>query len=419
MKKKMLLSLVAAAATAMVLSSCSTAETGSDAGGGGAAITFAYWGNNQENATIKAMIADFEKANPDIKVQGNWIQSDYEQKLQTEIAGGQPPTVSEISNTSLAGFAKSYQPVDVTPSDYYSANIPGSMKIDGKYYAVPFVAKTKVTAINAKLFAAAGIPLPSTSTPMTPDEYIATAKKLTTGSGSTKQFGSAPLWYNGWLNVHGNTFFSADGTRCTVGDPSAVTAANEVIEAQSDDGFTPTLLDAQGQDMFDWLSIGRIGMQIDFGPWNIAQLLALKNASDFRIVPDPGNGEPIEIDGLGISTSADKATTAAAKKFADFMSTDKGAQERLTTKASSLGVPVVQSAVDSFEATAPDLDLKAFVTAVSQSKVPASVKQYNQAQTDFWNNLSAQTAIGSGKQDPATVLPKLQKACQATLSSGD
>lgn len=417
MNKKILLSVAAAATLTVALSSCSTAESGAGADGK-TTITFAHWGNNQENATLKAMVAQFEKANPDITVTSTWIQSDYEQKLQTQIAGGQPPTVSEISNTSLAGFANSYQSVDVTPGAYYAANISDSMKIDGKYYAVPFVAKTKVTAVNTKLFEAAGVTLPSETAPMTTEQYIDIAKQLTKGSGQSKQFGSAPLWYQGWLTANGGNFFNTAGTKCTVDTPAAINAANQVITGQAADGFTPTLLDAQGQDMFDWLSIGRLAMQPDFGPWNISQLTALKNAADYRIIPDPGNGEPIEIDGLGISKSANAAETAAAKKFATFMSTDKGAQERLTTKASSLGVPVVQAAVAGFEATAPDLNLKAFVDGVDQSKITTSVKQYNQLQTDFNNALSDQSAIGSGKQDPADVLPKLQKACQASLDAG-
>ena len=57
---------------------------------------------------IRDMTADFEKANPGTKVTTNWIQSDYEQKLQTSIAAGTQSTVMEISNTSLAGFAPSF-----------------------------------------------------------------------------------------------------------------------------------------------------------------------------------------------------------------------------------------------------------------------------------------------------------------------
>jgi len=58
--------------------------------------------------TIAAMIAAFQKANPTVKVQDNWIQSDYQQKLTTSIAGGQAPDVAQTSNTMLADLQSAF-----------------------------------------------------------------------------------------------------------------------------------------------------------------------------------------------------------------------------------------------------------------------------------------------------------------------
>ncbi|WP_157887438.1 extracellular solute-binding protein [Frondihabitans sp. PAMC 28766] len=363
------------------------------------------------------MVADFETSHPDIKVSANWIQNDYEQQLQTTIAGGTAPTVSQISNTSLASFASTYQPVNLTPSTYSSPNIAASAKFDGKYYETPFTAKAKVMVINKKLFEKNGVPLPSATTPLTPDQFAADAKKLTSGSGKTKIYGSSPLWYLGWLTAEGGSEYNEAGTKCTFDSDAAVRAARLVGDSQAEDGFAPTLLDAQGQDMFGWLSIGRIAMYPDFGPWNIAQLTALKNSSDFEIVPVPGKGEPMEIDGLGISKTASASQTAAAKTFVKFMSTNKAAQSLLTTSKASLGQPVVDSARDSFLASAPSMNLQAFLSGVDQSTVPASVKQATVIESKFTTDLASRTAVGSGKEDPAKVLPELNSDCQSALSS--
>lgn len=416
MNKKSLLAFASAATLALALSSCSAAESGGKEGDP-VTITFAHWGNNQESKTLQSMIADFEKENPKIKVQENWIQSDYTKQLQTQLAGGKPPTVAQISNTDLAAFANAFNEVKVDSGAYYSPNIPNAMKIQDKYYATPFVTKTKVMAINTKLWKDAGLNIPSDAKPMSVDEFIAAAKKLTTGSGASKVYGSAPLWFGGWLTVNGGNNYNADGTKCTLDSPAAVTAANQVIEAQSPTGYTPTLLDAQGQDMFDWLSINRLAAQPDFGPWNIAQLVALKNASDFALVPNPGKGEPQEVDGLAITKNANQAETDAATKFTTYMSTNLTAQQRLTTKDSSLGVPVIQSALASFEQAAPNHNLKAFVDAVDQQAITASVKANTQITTEWQNGLTDRTAIGSGNQSPASVLPDLNKQCQATLDA--
>jgi multiple sugar transport system substrate-binding protein len=403
-----------AALLALGLSACSESSSGTGTGSS-TSITFAFWGSNAEAATLKSMVAAFEQAHPAVKVETQWIQSDYEQKLQTTIAGGQAPTVAEISNTSLAGFARAFRPVPVDPSVYMSPNTARSMQVSGKYRAVPFVVKSKVMAVNTKVFADAGVQPPSTTAALSTTEYAALAQKVTSTKAGHKIYGSAPLWYNGWLSAMGGSVYNADGSRCTLDSPVAAAAANAVIAAQQPNGYAPTPLDAQGQDMFDWLSIGRLGMQPDFGPWDISKLTALSNPA-ITLAPDPGNGEPLEFDGLGISASASDRQTAAAQSFADFMSKDPAAQDLLTTAQSSLGVPIIAGSVNAFLKAAPSVNLKAFLDAVNQSVVPPSVAKDPQIQTQFGQTMTSGTALGSGKQDPATVLAEFNKTCQSLLS---
>ena len=166
-------------------------------------ITFSFWGTNSEAASLKAIAAAFEKANPGTKVTTNWIQSDYEQKIQTSIAAGTQSTVMEISNTSLAGFAPSFAEQQVDAGKFIQPNISESLKFDGKYYAMPFTAKPKVMAINVDAFKAAGLPLPSATTPLTLDEFRTIAAKLSHGEGKARVYGSSNLWFKGWLTAAG------------------------------------------------------------------------------------------------------------------------------------------------------------------------------------------------------------------------
>jgi len=415
MKKTRTITALAVAGLTFAPAGCSS-SSGSGSAGGTATIKFAHWGNNQEAKTIAAMIAAFQKANPTVKVQDNWIQSDYQQKLTTSIAGGQAPDVAQTSNTMLADLQSAFQPVKVTTSDYYTANIPNGLKVGDQYYGVPFVIKPKVMAVNLALFKKAGVQPPALDRPMTVDQFVAAAKKLTSGSGKNEVYGSAPLWFNGWLVAQGGDFFSADGQTCTLDTPPALAAAKLMIEAQAPSGFAPTLLAAQGQDMFYWLSVGRLAMQPDFGPWDIAKLVGLKNAS-YQIVPVPGNGSQLEVNGISISKTVKGSKLSAAQKFAAFMSTDDRAQSLLTTASSSLGVPVTSAGLKSFEAAAPNLNLKAFVTAAGQSRLGASVKNYGQITGNIDTALNSRTAIGSGSQDPEAVLSDLQKKCPAGLTT--
>jgi multiple sugar transport system substrate-binding protein len=403
-----------AAGSLLSLAACSSgdAETSSSSSN----ISFAFWGDNAEAATIKSMISAFEKANPSIQVQPNWIQSDYEQKLQTSIAGGAAPTVAVISNTALPTFASAFKPVTVDTSVYYSPAVAKAGDVGGTNYAVPFVAKSKVMAIDRTSFQKAGLPVPSGSKPMSTQDFVTDAGKMTSGTGSGKIYGSAPLWYDGWLMADGGSYYSADGKQCTMGNAAGVRAAETVVNSVATNGFAPTSIAIQGQDMMQWLSQGKVGALPDFGPWNISKIAAL-DTSRFTIVPMPGLGEPMEVDSLGISKSANAAQTTAAQKFTTFMSSNPAAQNLMASKTSALGVPVVKSSLGAFKSVAPKVNLQAFVDAVTNAVTVPYVKNKVQIESTFSTALDSRTAIGTGHEDPAKVLPQLQAKCQSMLDA--
>lgn len=403
-----------AAGSLVSLAACSSGngETGSNS----SAISFAFWGDNAEAATIKSMISAFEKANPSIQVQPNWIQSDYEQKLQTSIAGGAAPTVAVISNTALPTFASAFKPVTVDTSVYYSPAVAKAGDVGGTNYAVPFVAKSKVMAIDRTSFQKAGLPVPSGSKPMSTQDFVTDAGKMTSGTGSGKIYGSAPLWYDGWLMADGGSYYSADGKQCTMGNAAGVRAAETVVNSVATNGFAPTSIAIQGQDMMQWLSQGKVGALPDFGPWNISKIAAL-DTSRFTIVPMPGLGEPMEVDSLGISKSANAAQTTAAQKFTTFMSSNPAAQNLMASKTSALGVPVVKSSLGAFKSVAPKVNLQAFVDAVTNAVTVPYVKNKVQIESTFSTALDSRTAIGTGHEGPAKVLPQLQAKCQSMLDA--
>jgi multiple sugar transport system substrate-binding protein len=412
MSRKRIISVVGAGIAAL-LAGCSAPAGYSVSHGDGVTITFDHWGVNTEAATFTSMVKLFEKQNPKIKIQDNWIQSDYEQRLTASVAGGQAPDVAQISNTYLSDFQHVLKPMSVKPSDYFTSNISRGMELNGTYYGVPFVVKPNVLAVNEDLFEKNHVAVPSSTTPMSVNSFAQTAEKLTSGSGKKKVYGSAPLWYNEFLKAEGGDFFTPQGT-CTLATPAAIAAAKLMIKAQSSGGFAPTLLDSQGQDMFYWLSVGRLAMQPQFGPWDVSKLVGLKSSA-FQLVPVPGEGSQLEVDGLSVFKSTDPTHAAAAEKFIRFMSTNTQAQSLLTTKQASMGVPVTPAALKGFYATAPHLNLKAFVVAAGQSKLGASVKSYGDITGNIGSALSSRTAMGSGHENPAKVLSDLQSRCPTGL----
>ncbi|MGW6283207.1 extracellular solute-binding protein [Kribbella sp. NPDC055071] len=408
--------LLPAAAALLLAAGCATGnQPASNTDSGSADISFSFWGTNSEAASLKAIAAAFEKANPGTKVTTNWIQADYEQKLQTSIAAGTQSTVMEISNTSLAGFAPTFAEQTVDPGKYVQPNISSALQFQGKYYAMPFAAKPKVMAINVDAFKAAGVPLPSATTPMTLDEFKTVAAKLSHGDGKARVYGSSNLWYRGWLTAAGGGYYNADGTACTFGDDTGVKTAQYVVDLQKD-RTAPTSTDIQGQDQAQWFAAGRLATFSDFGPWTVADFAKISKPN-WTLVPVPGKGFPMEVDGLGISKKATGKQLDTAKKFVEFASTQQVAQDQLIQGNTALGVPIIAASSATLEKVLPaDRNLAAFTTALKSGIVGVSVAKEAQVSGDAEKGMTSYTPLGTGKDDVAKILPQLADKCTQALT---
>ncbi|MEV0288073.1 MULTISPECIES: extracellular solute-binding protein [unclassified Kribbella] len=407
--------LIPATAAVLLAAGCATSNPPAASDSGDSAdISFSFWGTNSEAASLKAIAAAFEKANPGTTVTTNWIQSDYEQKLQTSIAAGTQSTVMEISNTSLAGFAPSFAEQQVDAGKFVQPNISESLKYDGKYYAMPFTAKPKVMAINVDAFKAAGIPLPSATTPLTLEEYRDVAAKLSHGEGKSRVYGASNLWFKGWLTAAGGGFYNAEATACTFGDAQGVQTAQYVVDMQKD-RYAPTSLDVQGQDQAQWFAAGRLGTFSDFGPWTVADFAKISKPN-WTLVPVPGKGFPMEVGGLAISKTASGKQLETAKKFVEFASSNPDAQNQLIQGNTALGVPIIAESTGTLEKVLPaERNLAAFTTAMKTGQVSPSVPREAQIAGDADKGITSYTPLGSGKDDVAKILPGLNDKCTAAL----
>jgi multiple sugar transport system substrate-binding protein len=144
-----------------------------------------------------AIVDEFEKQNPDIKVKVVDIpSSDYDTKLPVMLSSGDDSDVVIIKSMPLyTGMIEKGQ-IDSLDEYIQKDNvemkpylgIDESMKYDGKLYAMPFRNDYYVLYYNKDIFDAAGIAYPDND--MTWDEYRELAKKLTSGEGNDKIYGA-------------------------------------------------------------------------------------------------------------------------------------------------------------------------------------------------------------------------------------
>src|SRR5690606_5632651 len=197
MKKSNLLLMALILVLSMALSACgNNAESGGNAASDNGnkakskvTINLVAFAQPHEQEMYTALIKKYEEKYSHVKV--NYVTTppaDYNTKLQAMIAGGQTPDVFYASPENVSFMVDTDQLLDLTPfiekTDLFNvSNIweKGISKYtrDGKTYALPKDVGPFAYAYNKTLFEKACLQTPDPKKPLSWDEYIALAKKLT------------------------------------------------------------------------------------------------------------------------------------------------------------------------------------------------------------------------------------------------
>ncbi|MGW5239340.1 ABC transporter substrate-binding protein [Monashia sp. NPDC004114] len=194
---------VVAVAGALALAACSGRSSGGSESGGGA-TTINWWmvtQNDTATAKLKQTISDFEKKNPDIKVNVTYKAVDpLKDALRTSAGTSAGPDLYYMwAGPGLGGeFVKNNVSLDLTTyyqqygwKDRFTPATLTNYSQYGGYHGVPWTQRGEVVYYNKALFQKAGI----TDPPTTFDEMLADAQKL-------KAAGITPITFGGKDNWH-------------------------------------------------------------------------------------------------------------------------------------------------------------------------------------------------------------------------
>jgi multiple sugar transport system substrate-binding protein len=172
------------------------------------------WFNRYTTATtqevIPLMIAEFEKQNPDIKVNyenpGNG--DGYIESLLARVAGGNPPDIATLYEPPVEFAARdSLVAIDdfmaaattAQPDAFFAAPLK-SCQWQGKTYGLPSSAGAAALYFNTAQFQAKGISTDRATFPKTMDELKALSREFTTTKdGAIETAGFVPFG-NSWMN---------------------------------------------------------------------------------------------------------------------------------------------------------------------------------------------------------------------------
>ncbi len=136
-------------------------------GKGSKKVTLSYWGVLEDQAVMQPVISDFEKENPDIKVE--YTKQDinsYQEKLTTRISQGTGPDIFSFQNNWYPKMSQFLTPLpsDVISKDTFNKSFYPVVKTDliknGGIYGIPLSIDTLSLFINTELFKQAGLSVP-------------------------------------------------------------------------------------------------------------------------------------------------------------------------------------------------------------------------------------------------------------------
>ncbi|HHT91147.1 MAG: sugar ABC transporter substrate-binding protein [Bacillota bacterium] len=241
-------------------------------------LKFACW-DYELNGYDKTLIEEFEKANPDIKVEVyDMPASEYPDKMLIVLAGGEDIDVFYAKDPTMYGglvLRKQIMPLDelIARDGVDLAGYGGNLenvKIDDTIYGLPYRGDFWILFYNKDLFDSFGVPYPTND--MTWEEFEETAKLLTSGEGASKTYGT-------YIHTWASTYFMyglqkhmgdlVEGPYEMLKDGLEMARRIQLVDKSAADYATNRAMGAHYRGLFEQGNIGMLYM----GTWYMQALL--------------------------------------------------------------------------------------------------------------------------------------------------
>jgi multiple sugar transport system substrate-binding protein len=368
---------------------------------------------------LDQMIAAFEAQNPGIKVKVETAPFDqYFTKLQTLIAGGDPPDAFELNYENFVSYASKEALLDLTTlaaadpafAERFYPRAYEAFSRDGKQYGLPESFSNVVLFYNKDLFDAAGVAYPTAD--WTWKEEIEAAQKLTNADeGIWGMYSPVQFWeFYKTAAQNGCGVFGADGTTVTINEPGCVEALQFMVDAINKEKVAPTDADMAGVSDGDLFKQGKIAM-LTTGIWMFSGFADAPFTWDITL--EPGNTQKAHhffANAVAISSKTDHQQEAW--QWAQFFtSSPEAAKIRV---AASWELPALndEALFADWLAITPPESREVVFEALDTLVTPPVIEQQSQMQ-DKVNELLAEAK--SGAITPQEALDQAKTAIEALM----
>ncbi|WP_042419870.1 extracellular solute-binding protein [Streptacidiphilus anmyonensis] len=411
-------------ATAIAVSASACGSSGGTASGSSASgpVTITWWDTSDatnEAPTYKDLVAQFEQANPSIKV--NYVSvpfADAQTKFTTAATAGKgAPDVLRSDVGWVAGFAQAglLAPLDGTPAAAQKSSFEPQLiqqaTYQGKLYGMPEVTDTLALMYNKSLFTKAGI----TAAPKTWDELKADSALVKQKDGVDGfAFNPASYYAMPFLYGEGTDMVDVANKKLEFNSAAAIKGMNTLKDLVSAPGVSKLDTTPNGYaNIMDAFESGKVASIIQ-GPWettNVFKGTAFSDKTNLGIAVVPAGsagkaGAPIGGHNLVAYAGSDAAHQAASEKFIAFM-TSAQSQIEIATKNSTL--PTRSDAYTAAVTANPGI---AGFQAVLSGGVPRpAVAHYSDLYTPFGTELTkmltGQESVQQGMSNTTVQAQKL------------
>jgi multiple sugar transport system substrate-binding protein len=373
----------------------------------------------------KQIIAEFEKANPDVKVDYNVIgASEYSTKLLTAFASGAGPDLFNQTSNLVAQYynARILAPIDYEAmgladekalTSQYLSGFDG-IRFAGRLYGVPTEVSNFACYLNNTLWKAAGLD-PSHDFPTTWEAMPAVAEKLTVRDangvphrrGFDFDWPSAPVYWltlNTLMRQRGASLVDEAAYKATFDGPDA----QHVVQFLVDWVNKYKLGGPQYTDTRSDFLAGNLATDCSFGIWGIPQMHDAK--IDYTVKPLP--------------RFADGKVDAGYDSYAYYMMVNARSAPAVQKAAWKLARLYMEHAVQLFTgaglfvprpeviARTGDADSQVFLTELKKAAFAPRVVGFSQVVDVL---VRSRDSMMQGGQPVATVLPQENDDLNAVL----
>jgi len=274
-------------------------------------IKFASWGSQSEIQILEPILSDFEKNNPDVKVEFLHIPQNYFQKIHLLIASNLAPDVIFINNLYLPVYADFLEDLTTyTDKSAFFDKTLQALSFEGKLLAIPRDASNMVVYYNKSLFNKYKIPYPTKN--WTFDDLLKISLEFKKHNIFGISFDEQPLFYLPYLMSSGGGILSDDLKTTIIDNPNSQYGLKFYADLRNKYNVAPKKYQSASLTMAQMFLQQKLAMQVS-GRWLVPKYRTTAyfewDIINFPIGKD-GSIVPMDASGWAISKASKNKTQA-------------------------------------------------------------------------------------------------------------